>query len=84
MTKKNPSARPTAEAAEKMFHEIVSQKSKVLLRRRLTPVEPTWIGNAYRAMASIADEIAFQTNYIFRMSIACSKRLHTDVRSGPP
>ena len=66
MTQKNPSSRPTAEGAEKIFHEIVERRSKVLLRRRLTPEEPTWIGNTYRAVASIADEIAFQANRIRR------------------
>ena len=70
MTQQDPSARPTAEGARKMFNDIMKRKFKVLLRRRLTPEEPHWIGNTYRAITTITDEITFQINCILR-TIVC-------------
>ena len=49
-----------------MFEEIMKRQFKILLRRRLTPEDPLWIGNTYRAIANITDEIAFQVNRIKR------------------
>ena len=68
---REPSSRPTAEGAKELFDKIVRQKLKVLLRRRLAPTEPTWIGNTYRAIASITDEIEFQVQRISGMLIRC-------------
>ena len=66
MTQEDPSSRPTAKGAQKMFNEIMKQQSKRLLRRRLTPQDPEWIGSAYRAVLNITDEIAFEVNRIQR------------------
>ena len=64
MTHEDPSSRPTAEGAQELFDKIVKRKFKVLLRRRLAPTEPTWMGNTYRAIASITDEIEFQVQRV--------------------
>ena len=78
MTEKNPELRPTAEEAQQMFDDLVKGKFKIVLRRRLTPSDPTWIGNTYRAIMSVKDEFAFQAKWILGRHPTLSKSTRPD------